>query len=66
MAEAVVDRLEVIEIEENQRPPRVGLVAEPLDERCTVGKQGQGISPRQAAQLLLRLLARCDVEHVAL
>ena len=75
VAEAVVDRLEVVEVEEDDR--QAGLLAaragdrlaHALDEQRAVGQAGDGVVERLVGELLLEGLALADVagvEHDAL
>ena len=65
--QAVVDRLEVVEIDEEDRQrPRIALVerqgvVQPIDEERAVGKAGQRVMEGLVAELVLERLARGDV-----
>ena len=61
----VVDRLEAVEVEhQNRQLPRradaAKIFIQLLAEETAVGQPGQGIVPRQIARLLLRADARLD------
>jgi hypothetical protein len=67
MPQAVVDRLEIVQIEEEQRSRRAGLdVAQTVDEQGAVRERCEGVAPREPAEILLGFAAPRDIEHVAL
>ena len=66
VTEAVVDRLEVVEVDEQHAvatgAPRAGhRVAEPVAEQGSVGQAGQRVVERLVGQLLLELVPLGDV-----
>ena len=69
VADAVVDLLEVVEVEEQHHHvvlaapgPTLHRVLEPVGEQATVGEPGEGVVERVMGQLLLHLQAR---RHIA-
>ncbi len=72
MAEAVIDELEVVQVDEHQRQvvaqacrPRQALL-DPIVEQYAVGQTGQQVMVGLPLQLLLVMLALGDVLHRAL
>ena len=70
VAEAVVDRLEVVEVHEDDGQPRAlaararDRVADALDEQRAVGEVGDGVVEGLVGELLLERLALADVAAV--